>query len=91
MKGKYAVLQGLAMVVLCVEPASTDTPPPVPADTWECQLVDGATIYTNKERAGCRAVLLRPFSVVPSLENMSATPRSSVLAAPHHDMPAYRD
>ncbi|MBH0199904.1 MAG: hypothetical protein HP497_10885 [Nitrospira sp.] len=81
------------VVVLLAASASADTPPPAPepADTWECQLADGNTIYTNKERAGCRAVLLRPLSVVPSLENMPITPRASTLAAPHHDMPAYQD
>jgi hypothetical protein len=93
MRVRNIVLQALAVVVLCVGPAAADTPPPTPepADTWECQLADGNTIYTNKERAGCRPVLLRPLSVVPSSENMPTTPRPSALAAPHHDMPAYQD
>lgn len=93
MRVRYTILQGVAVVALCVGPVSADTPPPAPepADTWECQLEDGTTIYTNKERPGCRAVLLRPLSVVPSLENMPTTARPSALAAPHHDMPAYQD
>jgi hypothetical protein len=93
MRVRNIFLQGLAVVVLCVGPASADTPPPAPepADTWECQLADGTTVYTNKERAGCRAMLLRPLSVVPSSENMPAAPRPAALAVPHHDMPAYQD
>lgn len=81
------------VLVLLAASASADTPPPAPepADTWECPLEDGTTIYTNKERAGCRAVLLRPLSVVPSPESIPATPRPSALAVPHHDIPSYHD
>ena len=73
--------------------ASADTPPPAPepAAVWECLTADGDTIYTNKERAGCRAMMLRPLSVVPSLENMPTVPRPAPVAAPHYEIPAYPD
>lgn len=73
--------------------ASADTPPPAPepAGVWECLTADGDTIYTNKERAGCRVMMLRPLSVVPSLENMPIVPRLAPVAAPHYEVPAYQD
>ena len=73
--------------------ASADTPPPAPEPTgvWECLTADGDTIYTNKERAGCRVMMLRPLSVVPSLENMPIVPRPAPVAAPHYEVPAYQD
>jgi len=73
--------------------ASADTPPPAPepAGVWECLTADGDTIYTNKERAGCRVMMLRPLSVVPSLENMPIVPRPAPVAAPHYEVPAYQD
>ena len=83
MRVRNIFLQGLAVVVLCVGPASADTPPPAPepADTWECQLADGTTVYTNKERAGCRVMLLRPLSVVPSSETVSVPARRPTVPA----------
>jgi hypothetical protein len=73
--------------------ASADTPPPAPepAGVWECLTGDGDTIYTNKERAGCRVMMLRPLSVVPSLENMPTVLRPAPVAAPHYGVPAYQD
>ncbi len=87
------VFSASSVVMLLAGSAFADTPPPAPepADTWECQQGDGNTIYTNKERPGCRAMLLKPLSVVPSLENMPAMPRSSSVAAPHFELPPYLD
>ena len=72
---------------------SADTPPPAPEPTGvlECLTADGDTFYTNKERAGCRVMMLRPLSVVPSLENMPTVPRPAPVAAPHYEIPAYQD
>lgn len=87
------VFSASTLVALLAVSASADTPPPAPepADMWECLEADGDTIYTNKERAGCRAMLLRPLSVVPSLENMPTIPRTTAVAAPHYEIPRYQD
>jgi hypothetical protein len=54
-------------------------------------MADGSSVYTNKERAGCRAMLLKPLSVVPSLDQMPIMPRPLTAGAPHFDMPSYGD
>ena len=41
-----------------------------PARMWECVQADGSSMYTNKERAGCKLMALRELSVVPSLDHM---------------------
>ncbi len=56
-------------------PAWADTPSE-PTTTWECSQADGTSLYTNKERAGCHAMTLKPISVVPNLEHMPTIPRS---------------
>lgn len=87
------VFSASILAAMCSGSASADTPPPAPepTDVWECLTADGDTIYTNKERAGCRAMMLRPLSVVPSLENMPIVPRPAPVAAPHYEVPAYQD
>ena len=59
--------------------------------TWDCPQADGSSIYTNKERAGCHAMTLKPLSVVPDLENMPTIPRPSTVAAPQYQIPSYQD
>ncbi|MCP9440056.1 MAG: hypothetical protein NHB36_09240 [Nitrospira sp.] len=60
----------LAVAVSLPVSAELSTPSPEPADMWECPMEDGTSVYTNKERSGCREVLLKPLSVVPSLEHL---------------------
>ncbi len=68
--------------------AFADTPPVAtePTTTWECPQADGTVMYTNKEKAGCRAMTLKPLSIVPSLDNMPIIPHAA--AAPY-DVPPY--
>jgi hypothetical protein len=61
-----------------------------PARMWECTQADGSSIYTNKERAGCKLMVLKELSVVPSLDHMP-TYRSPYAAAPSSDMPYSMD
>lgn len=61
-----------------------------PARMWECTQTDGSSIYTNKERAGCKLMTLKELSVVPSLDQMP-TYRSPYAAAPSPDMPYSMD
>ena len=58
-----------------------------PARMWECTQADGTSIYTNKERAGCKLMVLKELSIVPSLEHMP-TYRSPHAAEPSSDMQA---
>lgn len=83
------MLSSLALVVLFAPPALAETPVPVPepANIWECPLGDGGSIYTNKEQTGCREMLLKPLSVVPSLESMPMVPRSAMTGTPQYDLP----
>jgi hypothetical protein len=72
--------------------AFADTPPVAsePTTTWECLQADGTSLYTNKEKAGCRPMVLKPLSVVPDLEHMPTIPRT-IASGPHHQMPSYAD
>lgn len=87
------LLSAATLVVFLPGSASSDTPPaaPDPAAMYECLQADGSSVYTNKERAGCRVMTLKPLSVVPSLENMPTIPRTMAAAAPHYEVPLYQD
>lgn len=81
------------LALAAVPPAFTNaSPTPVePSDTWECPQADGTLIYTNKEKAGCRAMPLKSLSVVPSLDNMPLIPRHIGVPVPSVHMPGYPD
>ena len=76
----------LAMAAPQAFAETTETVKFDPARMWECTQADGSSIYTNKERAGCKLMVLKELSVVPSLDNMP-TYRSPHAAAPSSDMP----
>jgi hypothetical protein len=81
-------LVAAAALVLAAPPANADTNETAkfdPARMWECSQADGSSIYTNKERAGCKLMVLKELSVVPSLDNMP-TYRSPYAAAASSDM-----
>lgn len=59
--------------------------------TWDCPQADGSSIYTNKERTGCRAMALKPLSVVPDLENMPTIPRTTIAGESQHQVPTYQE
>ncbi len=78
-----------AALVMAASPAFADTNETVkfdPARMWECPQADGSSIYTNKERAGCKLMVLKELSVVPSLDQMP-TYRSPYAATSPADMP----
>jgi hypothetical protein len=79
-------------LVMAATPAFsvTETEKFDPARMWECPQADGSSIYTNKERAGCKLMVLKELSVVPSLDNMP-TYRPVVATAPHYEVPGYSD
>ena len=81
-------LAAAAALVLAAPPAIADTNETVkfdPARMWECPQADGSSIYTNKERPGCKLLALKELSVVPSLDQMP-TYRSPYAATPSSDM-----
>ena len=78
-----------AAALVLAQPAFADSNETVkfdPARMWECPQADGSSVYTNKERAGCKLMVLRELSVVPSLDQMP-TYRSPYAATPSSDMP----
>ncbi len=84
----YGIVALLALVV--ASPVLADTPPPVePSETWECPQADGTSVYTNKEKPGCRAMMLKPLSIVPSLDHMPLIPRS--IGNPPYQIPSAPD
>jgi len=89
----HVLLSVTTLVGFTSVPALADAPPPPAESTaaWECPQADGSSVYTNKEKAGCRAMVLKPLSVVPSLDNMPIIPQT--VAAPHYyyDVPSYQD
>lgn len=82
---KYMVLAA-ALTVFPVTMAWADVLPD-PETTWECSHADGSVVYTNKEHTGCRAMTLKPLSVVPNLENMPTIPRSTTAGALQYAVP----
>ncbi|HEX6950310.1 MAG TPA: hypothetical protein VF127_11995 [Nitrospira sp.] len=82
-----------AALVMAAPPAFADTHETVksdPARMWECPQPDGSSIYTNKERAGCKLMVLKELSVVPSMEHMPVY-RPPQAATPAADMPYSMD
>jgi hypothetical protein len=78
-----------AAALVLAQPAIADTNETVrfdPARMWECTQADGSPIYTNKERAGCKLMVMKELSVVPSLDQMP-TYRSPYAATPASEMP----
>ena len=88
MRLMHIVFSAVALLVVISVPALSATPPsvPSPSETWECPQADGSSVYTNKEKAGCRAMMLKPLSVVPSLDHMPTTPRAVVTDVPHYQV-----
>jgi hypothetical protein len=79
-----------ALAIMIPLPSFADAPPAPnePTTTWECPQADGTPLYTNKEKAGCRAMTLKPLSIVPDLEHMPTIPQTVSAVPPYHP-PAY--
>jgi hypothetical protein len=80
---RHALLLSGTLVIISSTAVFSNTPPVEPTTTWECSQADGTSLYTNKEKAGCHAMVLKPLSVVPDLENMPTTPRTVATAPPY--------
>ncbi|MDK2743484.1 MAG: hypothetical protein NDI90_11260 [Nitrospira sp. BO4] len=52
-----------------------------PETVWACPQADGSILYTNKERAGCQALTLKPLPVVP---NVGTKPNDASAHTRHH-------
>lgn len=78
------------LAVFSAGPAFSDTQPGS-GTTWECPQADGSSMYTNKERAGCHAMTLKPLSVVPNLENMPTAPRTTTANEAQYEVPFYQE
>ena len=78
------------MAVFSAAPAFSDTESGS-GTTWGCTQADGSSIYTYKERAGCRAMVLKSLSVVPDLENMPTIPRTTITSEPQYQVPSYQE
>ena len=84
-------LVAAAAVVMAATPVIADTTEKFdPARMWECTQADGSSIYTNKERAGCKLMVLKELSVVPSLDQMP-TYRPAPSPTPHPELSGYMD
>ena len=87
------ICAGTAALVIAGIPAFADTDESVrfdPARMWECPQPDGSSMYTNKERAGCKLMAMKELSVVPSLDHMP-TYRSPHAAVPSSEIPYLGD
>ena len=78
------------LAVFSAAPAFSDTESGS-GTTWDCTQTDGSSIYTNKERAGCRAMALKSLSVVPDLENMPTIPRTTTTSEPQYQVPSSQE
>jgi hypothetical protein len=66
----FTVIAAAALVMAAIPASAEETVKFDPARMWECPQADGSSMYTNKERAGCKLMVLKELSVVPSLDNM---------------------
>ncbi len=85
-------LVAATLMVATSTPAISATPAETefdPMKMWSCPQPDGTVLYTNKDKAGCTLMTLKPLSVVPSLDNMP-TYRPTT-AMPQYDVPPYAD
>ncbi len=80
----------LAFYSLPAFAGTTTSEPFDPAKMWECTQADGSSMYTNKERSGCKLMTLKPLSIVPSLDDMP-TYHSPIAAPPPASVPGYDD
>lgn len=69
------------MLTVSIAPAHAETSETI----WGCPQVDGSTVYTNKEHAGCEAMTLKPLSIVPDLAPMPTIPRATPDTVRPHD------
>ena len=75
MKQTYVAILSAAVLGMCsIASAVAETSEELET-MWECPQEDGITLYTNKERAGCHAMTLKPLSVFPDLATMTDTLR----------------
>lgn len=58
-----------------------------PMKMWSCPQPDGTMLYTNKDKAGCTLMTLKPLSVVPSLDSVPG--HQPAIAAPRYEIPPY--
>lgn len=76
MKRTCVALLSAAILGMCpIAPAMAETSEELET-MWECPQEDGITLYTNKERAGCQAMTLKPLSVFPDLATMRKSPHT---------------
>jgi hypothetical protein len=80
----------LALAASSTFAETTETVKFDPTRMWECTQADGSSIYTNKERAGCKLLALKELSVVPSLDHMP-TYRPAPSSAAHPGMTGYME
>lgn len=87
---QFTLFSAATLAVFSPLTSVADTPPVIaePTTTWECPQADGTSLYTNKEKSGCRAMALKPLSVVPNLESMPTIPQP-VSAGRHYQLPPY--
>jgi hypothetical protein len=93
MRPQSLVLVAATLLTMASTPvfsATTETAEFDPMKMWSCPQPDGTMLYTNKDKAGCTLMTLKPLSVVPSLDDMP-TYRPQTAMAPAYDVPPYVD
>jgi hypothetical protein len=70
MKRTGVALLSTAILGMCALAPAIAEASAEPERMWECPQEDGVTLYTNKERAGCQVMTLKPLSVFPDLSTM---------------------
>ncbi len=76
MRPNHLFLYAVVGVLATTLPALSDSPvSPGTAEMWECPQPGGTTLYVNRERAGCRALELKPLSTVPPFIGLHDEPQ----------------
>lgn len=89
MRPRSLFLVAATITMMISTPALSDTPDQTefdPMKMWSCPQPDGTMLYTNKDKAGCTLMTLKPLSVVPSLDAMP-TYRPPTAMTPQYEVP----
>jgi len=83
MTARHVYFSAMVVAVAFAGPPPSSAVVPAESETvWECPQSDGVPVYTNRERPGCRAMQLKPLSIVPSLPDLPQPQQQMVGPAP---------
>ena len=90
-RSRQILLGAVAVMMVTSVPAHADDSPDqsTAAEVWECPQADDIPLYTNRERPGCHAMVLRPISTVPPYPDRPyQPPLAETVVQPEYPIPS---